>query len=470
MASIFARFFGRTVSEAAGVAAGIAVAAPLRPVVQLVENETWAIHPDKPVPAPLAAAIVAEDVERQPWGEQQASWTGFSADSFDAMLGEALNAPGLGELFEAWRRSLIDDAAFTHGLRKAKLEPRWDAPLKALKLRLLSSDELANAQQQQFIDEARANEEAALQGVTAERQQIRFRLAGLPPGVATAQEYLNRGLIDDATFDQIVAEGHTKTKYTDVLRRGARFVLSPINYVEGRLRGWLTDAEMYAGTALHGVTQEDTHLLFQIHGRPLSWHQVWIGLQRGGVYDGPTTDIAAPFLKALQESNIRPEWYNLAWAQRYTYPSAFVMRALTADGTLTAAQAEADLIDMGWRPDRAKQAATKWAGTDTTGGKEQTKAELIDEFEGGFITESELRDHLTALGWQGAALDLEVHLADARRIKSWRDKGITALGKRYVASTMDQAAADGYLQELGVTDPDTRGRIIGVWNIEREFK
>src|SRR6266576_2442178 len=139
MASIFSRFFGRTVSEAAGVAAGIAVASPLRPVVQLVENETWAVHPDKPVPAPLAAAIVAEDVERQAWGEQQASWTGFSADSFDAMLGEALNAPGLGPLFDAWRRDLIDDAAFRHGLRKMKLEPRWDAPLMALKQRLLSS-------------------------------------------------------------------------------------------------------------------------------------------------------------------------------------------------------------------------------------------------------------------------------------------------------------------------------------------
>src|SRR5437868_3292962 len=110
----------------------------------------------------------------------------------------------LGELFETWRRNLIDDAAFEHGLRKAKLEPRWDGPLKALKLVLLSSDELANAQQQQFIDEARANEEAALQGVTAERQQIRFRLAGLPPGVETALQMLRRKIIDVATFRQIV--------------------------------------------------------------------------------------------------------------------------------------------------------------------------------------------------------------------------------------------------------------------------
>src|SRR5438552_3695091 len=125
---------------------------------------------------------------------------------------------------------------------------------------------------------------------------------------------------------------------------------------------------MYEQTARHGMSRADTDLLFKVHGRPLSFHQVWIGLQRGGVYDGPIGDIDPAFLKALRESNIRPEWYNLAWHQRYTYPSAFVMRALTQDGTLTAAQAESDLIDMGWRPERAKQAAEKWASQGGGGG------------------------------------------------------------------------------------------------------
>jgi hypothetical protein len=63
-----------------------------------------------------------------------------------------------------------------------------------------------------------------------------------------------------------------------------------------------------------------------------------------------------------------------------------------------------------------------------------------------------------------------VHLGDARRIRSWRDKAITALGKRYIASTMEEAAADGYLVEIGVPDPATRASIIRIWNIEREFK
>ena len=64
----------------------------------------------------------------------------------------------------------------------------------------------------------------------------------------------------------------------------------------------------------------------------LNFRQVFIGERRGGVYNGATGALEPPFLKSLQESNIRPEWYNLAWAQRYTYPSPFVLRSLTQSG------------------------------------------------------------------------------------------------------------------------------------------
>src|SRR5205823_12150488 len=133
---------------------------------------------------------------------------------------------------------------------------------------------------------------------------VLYELAGLPPGAAEAQSLLNRGLIGDAEFAQIVREGHTKTKYTALLRQAARYVLSPLVYVEGRLRGFQTDAQMYAGTALSGVTQEDTDLLFHIHGRPISFRQTFIGTLRGGTLDGPTAGIDEAFLAALRRSNI----------------------------------------------------------------------------------------------------------------------------------------------------------------------
>ena len=348
-----------------GYALGTAAGPSLEPFVQDLANEAWLINQVYPLDPGDAAEIVAEDVEQRDWGAGEAAKHGVNGERFDALVGAVLNAPDLSTLYTLLRRGLIDSGQFTHGLRKARLETEWDAALAALRQVLLSPGELANARQQGFVDDARQLSESALQGLDAERAEILFQLAGLPPGAETAQQYLNRGLIDDATFAEMIREGHTKTKYTDVLRRGAQFVLSPINYVEGRLRGWLTDAEMYAGTALHGVTKEDTDLLFKIHGRPISFRQTFIGTRRGGTLDGPTGDIDPAFLASLRRSNIQPPFYNLAWAQRYTYPSAFVLRSLTQSGDITQARAEEVLLFEGWEPGFAKQVSEAWAGGTT---------------------------------------------------------------------------------------------------------
>jgi hypothetical protein len=362
MASILGKFFGRTISEGAAFAAGLATAPTLGPGLRELENTTRAEFPFYPLDPGTAAAIVAEDVANLPWGEQEALYNGVSNDRFEKLYGEQLNAPDLGTLYAAWRRGLISDGDFVHGLRKAKLEGRWDGALAAMRNVLLSPSDLAMARQQGFVDDARQLADSEKQGVSADNATILFELAGLPPGAAEAQSLLNRGLIDDALFAQIIREGHTKTKYTDLLRRAAVYVLSPINYVEGRLRGWLTDAEMYAGTSLHGVTKADTDLLFKIHGRPISFRQAFIGVRRGGSLDGPTGDIDPAFLAALRRSSIQPSFYNLAWAQRYTYPSAFVLRSLTQSGDITQARAEEVLLFEGWEPGFAKQVAAAWAG------------------------------------------------------------------------------------------------------------
>src|SRR5207237_2581886 len=107
------------------------------------------------------------------------------------------------------------------------------------------------------------------------------------------------------------------------------------------------------------MTRADTDLLFKITGRPLSFHQVFIGERRGGVYDGSIDAIDPAFLKALRESNIRPEWYNLAWAQRHSYPSPFVLRGLTEAGDLTQAEAHEILLFIGWPVELAAKVSTR---------------------------------------------------------------------------------------------------------------
>lgn len=449
--SIFSKFFGRTVSEAAGVAAGIAVASPLRPVVQLVENETWALHPDKPVNVTEAAAIVAEDVEKDAWGVQQASFTGFDESTFRAILGEVLNAPGLDELYAMWRRGLISDADFTHGLRKAKLETRWDTGLAGLHDELLTSAELAMLQQQGFVDAGRANEEGGLQGVTPERQQLRFEASGLPPGVAEGLEMLRRGIIDDATFAQIVREGHTKTKYTSQLLELRNRVLSAATYATLALKGWITQAEMHAGGELTGYTPDQMDLLYKEHGRPATTHQVFIGNIRGGHIGDSPGGIDPDFLQAVRQSDIRPEYAPVIWAARYTYPTAFVLRSLTQSGDISEADAHQVLLFEGWEPTFAAKVAAAWSKGSSSAAKEATAADLLTLWDGEKATAPETLAALEALGYAADEAQRKMDVVEARRVAGAKSSAIGDLHTSYKKGSLSTAATVAALGALGVS-------------------
>jgi len=331
-------------------------------------------------------------------------------------------------------------------------------------------------QQQGFIDEARANSEGALQGVTNERQQLRFEAAGLPPGIAEGLEMLRRGIEDDAGFSDIVREGHTKTKYTPQLLQLRFRVLSHLQYVEARVRGWIDNAAMYTGGALTGYTQTDLDLLHKTHGRPLSWHQVWIGLQRGGKRLDATADNAAAglgidpdFYAALQQSDIQQQWYDLAWAQRYSYPAPFVLRTLAQAGEIDAATLAETLKFIGWEPTFITKVVAAWTGgtTTTAAQKKQTLGHLTAEYLSGAISEQALTTALTGLGYTAQQAQDEINLAEFTATKAVRTKATTAIGKRYIALQLTQAEAEADMQALGWPQGAIDKYIAG-WNAERD--
>ena len=422
--ALFTRFFGRAVSEAAGFAVGEAVAPTLAPAVQELENQAWARAPFKPLEAEIAAAIAAEDVEAYQWAEDEAGNTGIGTERFKALYGEALNAPGLPELFEAWRRDLIDDAAFEHGLRKAKLEPRWDAPLKALKSRLLTLSDLANARQQGFVTPEQQIAESALQGLDATRAEVLFDLSGLPLGVETMQQAVNRGLADEATFAQAVREGHTKTKYTDLAFALRQPVLHATDYAGLYLRGWITEADMNAGGALSGYSPEQMNLLYLNRGRPAAPGQMATAAARG--IDGPDGRPMdrEQFLKGIKESDIRPEWGDLLWESRFLYPPLFQLTRLVQAGAIDA------------------DTAAKWA--------------TYDRYPPEVVTA--LHDYWT----QPAAAKADTHLGKAQT-QLW-----TTTHRSYIAGESDDATATAALAAAGV-QAATVPQVLTIWQHEREL-
>lgn len=451
--------WSRVTSAIFGFAIGGAASAAIEPIVQPITNEAWSQRPEKPLAASVAAALVAEGEWTEGEAVTEAAMTGINDGRLKALVSLADTPPEAGQLMQLYRRGLIGEGAMRKGLRRLKMEPEWIDQMLALRDVLLTPDTLANARQQGFVKPARQIAESELHGVGAERAEILYLLAGNPPGPMDGLTMLRRNIIDEPTYREIVAEGRTKTKYTDAFLGLRTPVLSAADFAELRLRGWISPAESYAGGALTGHTPDQMDKLFQNRGRPATPRQMWLAIRRGNA-------TRADFDRAIVQSNIRPEYADWLWSIRYSYPSLFQLRGAVQSGGLTPARALTILDYQGYEDQDAQAVVASWARAGAAAGRELTKAELGAEYEGLFIDEAQYRAALTQLGYTGPTQDLEVHLGDARRVKQYRDAIVSALHADYVANDADDADVTAALAEIAVS-PDAIGHLLRLWAIER---
>lgn len=462
----FPRFFGNTVSVAAGTAAGTATAAALAPVLQEEVNTVWNAFPNRPVsPGSLASGVAQGQVDPAK-AKAEARLSGFSGDAFDTMVNIANTGPPLGEAMQAYRRGLLSDTEFKTALHRAGIELQWFAALSGLHDVLLTPAELANARQQGFLTDDQARAEALLQGVTASRADVQFDLAGLPPGAAEAASLYNRGLIDSDGFAQMIREGHTKSKYVDVLDRARVAVLTATEAAAARLRTWITADESYAIGAQTGHSREQMDLLFLNRGRPASPTQMWKGWARKSTSpSGSGVVTYDDHAKAIAISDIRPEYAEMLWQNRFNYPPLFQLNRLVASHAITpetAAEWAAFNLEA---PDVIAALLDFWKRPSASA-KEATAANLRAEYEGLFIDRATLVDALVQLGYQQADADTLADLGDAGRVKTYRDRVVTAIYKAYLAHQLTEAQARVALGDDGI-DPAAIASLLELWTREQ---
>lgn len=415
-----AGMIGSSVGEAAAFAAGLAIAPLLEPLLQELRNETWPEYPDVPLDPEVAAEVVAEGIETEATGASEAVLTGTSATRFGYLVDLARTAPGVAEARDLIRRSAITTDQLHLAYRKAKLDPQWFAPLDVLLNQPLPPAVAALAAVRGLIpDEGTlpvspptetgnvpafpvypisGKAAAAAAGLSEDAYAVMVGINGRPMALHEAASAYFRGIIELADYQRAVSEGDTRNEWRDAILEQAREILTAHDAVELRLRGWFTsDAQMYDYTGRHGMSQADTDLLFKVLGRPLAHNQVFVGELRGGTYNGPTDHIDPAFLKSMQESNLRPEWYNLAWAERYHYPPFFQTVNALAKGWIDAKTATHWLTIQGYDPDAVATIVANASGAAPT--KQLTVAQLRAAVASGQLTHAEAVKRLTARGY-----------------------------------------------------------------------
>lgn len=453
-------------------ALGNAAAPAIRPFAQSLENDAWAAHTVLPptiyTVAPMAARGKLDAYPVSDWAHN----LGYSDNVLAGLKEGSLVGPDLADLFTMWRRGFIGQTEFETGLKTLGVQTTWWPHLEQLLRTHLTPSEAANARQQQFIDQPTQEAIAALYGLTTGDADIQYELAGLPPGIETGLTMLRRNIIGTGEFGQIVAEGHTKTKYTSVLEQLQVQLLSAATAVRAHLKGHIGVDEMHSRGAEWGYSAPDMDLWYQAEGRPATAHQIHIGYMRGATLPGATDERDA-INKSTAQSDIRPEYEDILYASRDTYPSLFQLNRLVTANAITPAVAADWATKSGLNHDVVLALTSYWDGLGggTVADPHVTKADsqlwttLHKAFVGGVATDAQVQQGFTLLGVpvasQQAILDrwkfesgLErKRLTPAQVKKAWSE-GVhnEATNQPW---TRDEAVA--YLIELGYSagDADT---------------
>jgi hypothetical protein len=225
---------------------------------------------------------------------------------------------------------------------------------------------------------------------------------------------------------------------------------------------------MYAGTALHGMSQANTDIEFQIHRRPLTVRQITQAQAWGGTFQPEPGELQDPYAASVHQANLGPEWYDLAESLKHTYSVPFWWRSMVEAGALSATEATTILLRLGNPPEFAAAAVSHFAAGQAAASKQLTKAELADEYAGGYITQADYQTALQALGYTGTVLQLELELGAARQAKRYRDSVVEAIHKAYLEHEIDDSAAISQLATVSVTGAQAT-RLLTLWQLERQY-
>lgn len=481
---------GSTPSLLLGIAAGGAASAAFEPALEIPRQQAWLAAPHRVLDPELLARLVAQGGVDLGTAEQLAQHSGYSAANLDALVYLAQSPPGEAELLFLWRLGIIDEQTWRSGLVKLGRRPDWIDHVQQTFAVPLTAEQAAVAIHHHVIPNQGqlpgldlettgkvlrfplvpidAYQAAQAYGFDHDRLDAITRVLGLPPGLDLVARMVFRGILDRGDFTLAALQSNRRTEWQAFEFEGYRQIPTAEQFVEAHLRGWITQQQMYDGTALHGMSQADTDLEFQIHRRPLTVRQITQAEAWGGTFQPQAGELQDPYDAAVHQNNLGPEWYDLAKALKHTYSVPFWWRSMVEAGAFTADEATTILLRLGNPPDFAAKAVAHFTAGTNAAAKEATKAELLTEHEAGYISDAEYQAGLEALGYTGNELALELELGAARQAKSYRDKVVEAIHKAYLEHELDDTTAISQLATVNVIG-DQAARLLTLWQLERQY-
>lgn len=473
---VIGKFFGNTISAAVGYAFGLATAPLLAPTLEEIKHKSWENHASKlPTPGTLAEGLAQGQI-LEATAREWAKKDGFDVGPFDALVDIASTGPPLGDARTDHRRGGLDAAQLHTVYKRHAIEEEWWPALDRLVNDILEPAQLAAAIHRGLVPDPGLLQgeqpqapfkvdaypvypidplkEAEGSGFDHDRLGVLVGLQGLPMGTHEAAQAFFRDIITHGDYIRAFNTSNSRNEWAQAVLDQSRQIPTARDFLENALRGYRSLPDAIDGAALHGMSLDHATMIYQNQGRPMNIRQITQALSRGGVFQPEEGELTDPYEASIVEGNIKPAYYDLAKALRYTLPSPFAMRQLATSGVWDEAKTAQRLKDLGWNPQDADEVAAAWTGgTATTGaGKwaDRAKSSLFTTTKREYLDES--------IDQAGASLALDVIGVPAPEraaiFAAW-DKENEIGRKELTTAQIKKAYAEG-----GLTKDDAIGRLV----------
>lgn len=356
-------------------------------------------------PAELAT-MFNRDVVTMAEGKHEAAKSGMPPEDFEKLAeiyGQPLSAQ---ELAEAFRRGFIDRGRFERGIIQGPLRKEWFDVLEQLSYSRMSTIDAADAVNQGHMSRDEAESVAKANGLDPQDFQTLIDIAGAPPGVDFITEALNRGFIDEETFNQAFLESRIKNRYVHLFLE-MRTRLIPQETVRLLYRNGVYSREATLDTLLkHGFTPDDANALISLEEtRQDDTTKELTRAQIVNLYEvrGIDLETALTMLFGLgySENNARAmiELADLQRLQKFINAAVTRVKAAYLAGRMDDNEASAQLDALGVPPEQRDDFLIIWDIDRSTVSKALTPSQIRQALKKELIDQGGAVSRLTAQGY-----------------------------------------------------------------------
>jgi len=365
--------WGRMGSAFLGFAFGGAASRSVRPIFEVVEQESWDANPNRVLPANTLAELVATAITDFDAAAGEAQRQGYTGNRLRALVELALRTPTLGQAMEARRRNAITPEQYTHALSKAGIEPQYHPAMREL-LEVLPSvtdmvrfavREVYNPQQRAALDldaefPAAFAADAARIGLGRDSAGNYWAAHWELPSYEQLAEMRFRGLLSAQEFrDALKAIDYAPT-WRDKLEEIARRIPTITDMVRFAVREVYDDATRKAlgidaeypdaftpQASLHGLSEEHARQYWAAHWRLPSARQGYQMVWRG--------EMALPELRTLLKAlDYPPKWRDRLFNIAFIVPGRIDLKRMLRHGILTRDEVRQGYERIGYDPANAE--------------------------------------------------------------------------------------------------------------------